>query len=252
MAARADADLGATVFEPTRDYLTIQSESALNPAAIGVSRATQKIAVASCRGWFEQAHSQVTVEYRAQLPQDVGVTFSGGHNLGSQVFQLPEWSGSLGTGLPQLEQSLAAHWDSHTAAYVDSLAFPVAKKIIGPALITLAAAIFLTAISPVFGILATLVVGGVFAFRLNQQYQQSLKAQAQAREMLAQWKQDSLTQLRAASAELTDWSSRFQEADAKADDVRRFIGSLDAAGHTATPYERRAVHVGAHAAGARS
>ena len=249
-AARADAGLRAGVYEPTRDYLTIQTESALDPAAIGVSRATQKIAVSSCRSWFGQAHDQVTIEYRAQLPQDVAVTFSGGHNLGATIFQLPDWTGSLSTGLPQLEQSLASHWDTHTAAYVDSLAFPMARKVIGPALITLVVAIFLIAISPVFGILVTLVVGGIYAFRINQQYQQSVKAQAQARELLAQWKQESLTQLRAASAELTDWSSRFQDADAAAEDVRSFVGALEAATHSATPYERRTVHAGAQAGGA--
>jgi hypothetical protein len=249
-AARNDATVGAAAFEETLDYLTIQTLSALDPGSIGVSRATQKIAVASCRPWFGQAHDQATSAYRQQLPDDVSVGFAGNHNMGATVFQLPDWNGRLSAGLPQLEQSLGNHWDTHTAAYIDSLAFPVAKKVIGPALITLVVAIVLISISPVFGLLATLVVGGIFAFRLNQQYQQSLTAQAQARELLTRWKQESLTQLRAASAELTDWGSRFERADSQAEGVRAFIASLDTAGATATPYETRTIHTGAHRAGA--
>jgi hypothetical protein len=251
-AAKTAAANIAAVFEETLDYLTIQTFSALDPASIGVSRATQKIAVASCRPWFEKAHDEATSAYRQQLPADVGVQFSGSHNIGAQTFQLPDWQGQLSTGLPQLEQSLGQHWDRNTADYVDSLAFPVQRKVVAPAIVTLFVAIVSFAINPIAGLLITLAVAGIWGLRLYQQYEQSIKAQAQARELLANWKQESLTQLRAAGAELTDWGSRFSAADGKAEEARSFIASLDTAGHGATTYETRTIHTGAHAAGAQA
>ena len=246
-AARSDADLGAASYEETMDYLTVQTRSALAPASIGVSRATQQVAVAACRAWFGQAHADVTRDYHQGLPGDITVAFDSSHNTGASAFQLPKWQGSLSTGLPALEQSLSAHWDTHTDAYVQSLAFPVARKVAVPAIVTLLVAIVAISASPAMGFLVTLVVGGIWGFMLYRQYQQSLKAQDLARQDLARWKQESLTQLRAASAEITDWGARYGSAHAQAEEVQGFIASLDTAGHVATPFEGRTIHVGAHA-----
>jgi hypothetical protein len=242
-AARADAARSEAVFETTMDYLSIQSHSALDPGKIGVSRATQKIAIASCRAWFGQAHADATRTYQQGLPGDISVEFDSTHNIGAKAFQLPHWQGSLSSGLPTLEQSLSAHWDTHTAAYVDSLAFPVAKKVAVPAIVTLLVAVVLIGISPVFGLLVTLAVAGIWGFVLYRQYLASLAAQEQARAELAKWKQESLTQLRAASAEITDWGTRFGAAHGQAQAVQAFISSLDTAGHTSTPFEGRTINV---------
>jgi hypothetical protein len=240
-AAKADADAKTAAFEKTLDYLTIQTTSALDPGHIGVSRATQRIAVAACRPWFARAHEQVTSSYRQQLPGDVEVAFAGSHNVGGKTFQLPDWKGSLSSGLPQLEQSLGAHWDAHTDRYVRTLEFNIQQKAIVPGLVTLGVLIIGFLMSPIAGILLPLIVGGIWAIALHQKYQGSLKAQDDARKELGRWKQESLTQLRAAGAELTDWGSRFQQADARADEARAFITALDEAGHSATPFERRTI-----------
>ena len=240
-AARTDADAKSAAFEKTLDYLTIQTTSALDPSSIGVSRATQRIAVTACREWFSRAHELATSAYRQQLPSDVEVTFGGSHNIGAQAFQLPAWRGSLASGLTQLEQSLGGHWDAHTESYVRSLEFPIRQKAIVPAIVTVLVMIVGFMMSPVAGLLLPLFVGGAWALALYRKHEQSLKAQTQAREELGRWKQESLTQLRAASAELTDWGSRFQKADSLADEARQLITALDQAGHTATPFERRTV-----------
>lgn len=246
-AARADAALDAAAFETTSDYLTVQTTSALNPGSIGVSKATQQVAIASCRAWFGQAHVDATRAYHQALPGDIGVQFDSSHNIGAQTFQLPKWQGSLSSGLPQLEQSLGVHWDTHSDAYVDSLAFPMAKKVIGPALIMLLVAVIAISVAGAAGLLVAVIVGGVWGFLIYRQYEQSLAAQEQARRELAKWKQESLTQLRAASAEITDWGARYGAAHACAEEVQSFIAGLDTAGHAATPYEKRTVHVGANA-----
>jgi hypothetical protein len=240
-AARKVADLDSVAHEETLDYLSIQTQSALNPAAIGVSRATQKVAIASCRAWFGQAHADATRAYQGQLPLDIGVQFAGSHNLGAKTFQLPDWRGSFKDGLPQLEQSLAAHWDFHTAAFISSLAFPVARKTILPALVVLAIVIIGVAAGGPGGLVFGLVVGAIWAFVLYRQYQQSLVAQQQAAQMLAHWKQESITQLRNASAEVTEWTVRFGKAHAQAQEAQAFIASLETATSSTTRFERRTI-----------
>lgn len=243
VAAKAESDAFAAVFEETQDYLTIQTFSALDPSAIGVSKATQKIAIAFCRPWFAEAHDQATRAYRQHLPSDVGVKFDGNHNVGAAVFRLPEWQGRLSTGLPELEKSLSAHWDANSANFIASLGYPVAKKLVVPAVVTVAAAVIGFLINSVLGLVVTVALAGIYGFVINRDYQKCLKNQQEARRLLATWKDESLRQLRAASAELTDWGSRFQDADQKADDVRTFITSLETATHGATPYERRPVQI---------
>ncbi|MFE6837030.1 hypothetical protein ACFVFI_19635 [Streptomyces sp. NPDC057705] len=74
-AARKAADADATSLEEKLDYLTVQSASALNPAAIGVSTATQRLAVGACRDWFRQAHAEFSRDYRLHIPGTVEAVF---------------------------------------------------------------------------------------------------------------------------------------------------------------------------------
>lgn len=240
-AAQVDADAVTTALETTLDYLSIQTGSALEPASLGVSRATQRIAVASCRDWFARAHEQATSAYRAQLPADVDVEFDSSHNLGAKTFQLPAWKGALSAGVPALEASLGAHWDRTIEAYVASLAYPLKQKAIVPGIATVLVALIFFNVNIVAGLLLTLLVAGVSALVLIQKNQQSVAAQQQARTQLGTWRQQSITQLRAAGAELVDWGARFQAADEKADEARAFIAALGTAGHAATPWERRTI-----------
>jgi hypothetical protein len=80
---------------------------------------------------------------------------------------------------------------------------------------------------------------------LYTQSQSATKLQDAVRELLARGKQDSLQQLRAAGAELIDWSSAFRRADSREPEVRALIGDLATAGAPASPYERRVADLGA-------
>ena len=242
-AARRAVESDSTSLEDTLDYLTIQTTSALNPSAIGVSRATQRVAVAACQPWFAEAHSGFSKDYRAKLPTDVGATFDTSHNIGAQVFALPRWNGSFTTPMEALEKSLSDHWDRHTRPFLDSLGFDIKKAAIVPAVVVALVFVITMSIDVSFGLIVTALVGGVWAFVLNQRYQAGLKAVAAGKEILQKAKQDSVTQLRAAGAELTDWTSRFRHADAVEPHVHTMIGSLGTAGHGGTPFEQRSVHI---------
>jgi hypothetical protein len=243
-ASQRVIDADSASLETTLDYLTIQTASALNPAAIGVSLSTQRIAVASCHEWFGRAHGSFTMDYRMAVPANVEVKFAGTHNTGAKVFALPEWIGSFLQPLEALEASLSQHWDRHSKAFIDAMGFNVGRNAILPAIGTAVAFILALACSggnAVAGLLALLLVGGISAAVLYSRSQSALKYQNSAKAFLAQAKQESIGQLRGASAELTDWSSAFKEADASEAQVRALIADLATAGNTATPFERRGV-----------
>lgn len=88
-SARKESDADSASYEETLDYLTVQSAAALNPAAIGTSGATQRMAVAACHEWFFQAHTGFTRDARGAVPQDVRAVFGTAHTVGAQTFQLP-------------------------------------------------------------------------------------------------------------------------------------------------------------------
>ncbi|WP_117212334.1 hypothetical protein [Allorhizocola rhizosphaerae] len=230
-------------YDSTLDYLTIQSESALNPTAIGVSRTTQRLAVAACHEWFQRAHAAFTRDYRMALPPIVDVVFGTSHTIGAKTFQLPQWVGRLNEPMGRLEHDLAEHWDRHGQPFVDSFAFPLSRKLLWP-IVTVIGVLVLIGVctqSAGLAVLAALIAGGIWAAVLFGQYQTAQKQQAQARAYVEQSKQESLRQLRAAGAELTDWGSRYQQADAREAGVRTMIGDLANSGKAASPYERRTV-----------
>jgi len=227
-----------SALETTLDYLTIQTTSALNPDGIGVSRSTQRFAVAACHEWFARAYALFTRDYRAAVPSDVEAAFESSHNVVAKQFQLPRWVGSFRQPLETLEQSLSRHWEPHIKAFVDGLAFDK-KKWILPAVVTGFALIVLTACIGWPGAFIALVGGGIWALVVYNQAQAAAKRQAEAQELLNRARHDSITQLRAARAELTDWEHAFQSADAQEPQTRALIAGLATAVHAVRPYERR-------------
>lgn len=233
----------AAALETTLDYLTIQTTSALKPGAIGVSRSTQRLAVASCHEWFARAHALFTRDYRAAVPPDVTAVFESSHNVVAKQFQLPRWTGSYNQPLAALEHSLSDHWEPHINAFVDGLAFDK-RKWLWPAAVGAVALVVLAACIGWPGVLVALVGSGIWAAILYSQAQAAAKRQEEARALLGRARHDSITQLRAARAELTDWEVEFQTADAHEPRTRAMIADLATAVQAATPYERRAVSPG--------
>jgi hypothetical protein len=78
------------------------------------------------------------------------------------------------------------------------------------------------------------VVGLVWTFVINGRYRRALANQNQMREILDRSKRDSLTQLRAAGAELTDWNTEFKDA-CSGEQQARSLSILATAGHAARP-----------------
>lgn len=239
--AQATADAGAAVFEETLDYLTIQTTSSLQPDQIGVSRATQRMAVAACHEWFGRAHQEFTLGYRSALPTDVEAQLDYQHTIASRIFQLPQWKGSFETPLEDLERDLAAHWDRHTKAYIAGFAYDWRRKAILPAVIVALLFIVLVGASAGVAFFLAAVVGGIWAAVIYSRYDSARKAQKQAAQLIAQAKQESIAELRGAGAELTDWASRYRAADGEEPRTRQLIASIATAAHGGSHYDGRLV-----------
>ncbi|MER5206603.1 hypothetical protein [Streptomyces sp. NPDC002825] len=239
--ARRETDADSSSYEETLDYLTVQSAAALNPAAIGTSAATQRMAVAACDEWFFQAHTGFTRDVRGAVPDDVRAVFGSSHTVGAQVFQLPPWEGSFNRPLQENEAALAGHWDRHMAPFIDGLAYPLANKLVAPVIVVLGILFLIGQASLGFAFVAALIVGAVWGLVVFQGYKAAEKLQANARGLLEQAKLESLHQLRGAAAELTDWYETFRAADVVEARCREFITSLATAHHGPAPFEGRTV-----------
>jgi hypothetical protein len=177
----------------------------------------------------------------------VTAVFQGTHNGPGIAFNLPPWTGSFTSPMEQLERSLAEHWDRHAQPFIDSLAFDWRKQAIVPGIAT--AGIFLfflmcagatqSAAVALAGLFLATIGGGIYLLVLWSKSQAALKRQEAARELVARGKHDSIAQLRAAGAELLDWSSEFRGADTKEQAVRTLIADLATMGKSTSPYERR-------------
>lgn len=240
-AARRIADADAASYEETLDYLTVQTTAALNPEAIGTSPATQRLSVAACHEWFQQAHAGHTRDYRSAVPQDVQAQFGTAHSVGAQTFQLPPWVGSFTQPLAALEESLARHWDQHMGPFIASLAYPMAKKVAPLIGVILGILLLFAGNFPGFAFGASAIVGAVWGLIIYNGAQAAKRNQDAARRLLEQAKTESLHQLRGASAELTDWYEQFKAADQVEAEVRELIKSLPTAGEGASPFEGRTV-----------
>ncbi|MET7806638.1 hypothetical protein [Micromonospora chersina] len=240
-AART-AQLQATGLHDTRDYLTIQTESALEPDRIGVSTQTQRLAVASCHDWMSRAHEAFTRDYRLGMPTTVKVGFDLGDSVGLPAFRPPRWTGSFEQPMDELERSLTTHWDRYAGPFVDGLAFEWGKRIIAPAVVLSLVLLVVGAMGSVgVGLLLALAGALVWGLVLKSQADTAAAEQEKARKRIAEGRKTSLSALRAAGVELTDWTSRFVAADGKEAQVKSLIADLATAGTPGSPYERRAM-----------
>ncbi|MGW1713063.1 hypothetical protein [Streptomyces sp. NPDC002156] len=240
-AARRTADADSASYEETLDYLTVQTTAALNPAAIGTSPATQRLSVAACQEWFLQAHAGFTRDYRAAVPPDVQAQFGTAYTVAAQTFHLPPWVGSFTQQLADLEQSLTTHWDHYTRPFIDRFAYPWAKKATPLGLTVLGILVVIGMFSFPAALVVAILVGGVWGLILVNGAQAAHRHQDNARRILEAAKQESVHNLRAASAELTDWNAKLRTADAVEPQCRELIQSLRTATQGNSPFDGRTV-----------
>ncbi|MFJ1668683.1 hypothetical protein ACIOK4_20270 [Streptomyces bottropensis] len=245
-AARKEADMRSEALEETRNYLSVQSVAALDPAAVGASPAAQRLAVASCQEWFAQAHAGFSRDYRAAVPPKIEISLANtfGISHGTQRFKLTTWTKPLTDDLPDLEASLTRHWSGYVEMYVKSLAYDYRSSLalLGAA-VTAILVIFL-GVHVGFAVIAAVAVGGIWGVVLYNRADAARTAQEQAHELLGRHMRETLDRLRGAHAELTDWQQQYWAADFVEAEARQFIASLNTAAHAPSPFEGRVVGAG--------
>ncbi|WP_335980683.1 hypothetical protein [Streptomyces sp. CA2R106] len=240
-AARTAADADAASYDETLDYLTVQTTAALNPAAIGTSAATRQLAVAACHEWFAQAHAGFTRDYRAAVPPDVEAHFGTGYTVAARTFQLPSWTGSFTLAMEELEKSLTAHWDRHAAPFIAGYAFPWVRKAAPLALTLAGILVIIGSFRMTAALIIAAIVGAVWGLVLYNGSQTARRLQDDARTILDSAKLESVHQLRAASAELTDWKAKLAAAEETEPACRELIRSLRTAMSGGSRFEGRTV-----------
>lgn len=246
VAAQRETETKSASLDAVQDFLTIQTTSALDPQTAGVSKATQQLSVAACHEWFARAHASFTMEYRRSLPSDIEAVFEGTHNAGAIAFNLPRWTGSFHQPMETLEDSLSQHWQRHSKPFIDGFAFRAGGWYALVAAIAVVVALVFGGCTGSTGValLTGAVAVGVGVLAVYLKAEAAGRRQQQARELVETARHDSITQLRAAGAELVDWNTAFRDADAGEQKVREMIADLAAAGQTAARYERRVARPG--------
>ncbi|MFI2712207.1 hypothetical protein ACH495_18990 [Micromonospora sp. NPDC018662] len=238
-ATRAPQFQGAGL-DDTRDYLTIQTESALDPESIGVSAHTQRLAVASCHDWLNQSHAAFTRDYRLTVPATVEVTLDLSGGDCPPGFRPPRWTGAFNRPMDALERSLGAHWDRNAEPFIAGLTFNLGRRIVAPVVVLVLALLILSGVANVgLALLITAAGALVWGLVLKSQADDAVKAQERAGKQIAASKKRSLATLRATEAELTDWMSRFKAADAREAEAQALIADLATAGAPSGRHERR-------------
>ncbi|MFC8230556.1 hypothetical protein [Streptomyces sp. NPDC057287] len=240
-AASPEADTDLAALAETLDLLTFHTTAALDPEAIGVSSATRRLAVGVCREWFLRAHGGFTRDYRAAVPQEVQARFQADHTVGARNFRLPPWTGSFLRPLDELESSLAGHWDQHTAPYIASFRYPLVRRSLPAVVVVLAVLLVLGQAHTGAALVVAPAIGLVWWLRIHRDARAAARHRDQATELLAGAKADSLLQLRAASAELSDWNAGYQDADEVEAGCSELIDSLATVTDNGSPYAGRTV-----------
>lgn len=241
--ANQQAGIAAAALDMTLDYLTIETSAALKPDSIGVSPATQRMAIGASADRFKRAHMEFTRDYRAGVPASVSAQVTLTQPVASRSFSLPAWSGSFTSPLADLESSLASHWDTHLGPFLDSLRYKTKDEATKAGLIIGGLFLLLLFVNPGFAFLAALIGGGLWALSIKGKHDQSLKDVAQAQVVLHKLKQESLQRLRAARAELTDWQMSYRRADEDAASAASLIEEFRSADHGSSHHDGRLVGV---------
>lgn len=233
--AKAQGQLAQDALQETLDYLTIQSSSALRPVSIGVSLATQRVAIGACSAWFARAHQEFSRDYRKDVPADVTAHIQLDAPVASKTFTLPAWSGSISGDMNQAESSLVAHWDANTKPFLDSLVYNPTRDVAFAVVTCVLTLVILGVLNIFVGVFGALVAGGIWWFVIHNRNARAQQNIVTGQKVLAELKAVSIRDLRMAGAQLVDWTTAYKAADQEAKvaeaTITKFVGTEDGTPH---------------------
>jgi hypothetical protein len=220
--AREAADFAVAALEETLDAVSLVTHAALHPELLGIGDHTRKLAIGANKTDFETATGRYTRDYRASHMSHVDIELGPNHSNYATALGFTSWKVSTGAEQLASETSLDAAWDAVVRDYIERTKFKYTALVI-PVLVTIG----VTALGFVFGwvgaLIAFLVTGGIFAFRV---WSKKKAADAAVADAIAS--RDAATAVsreiyRDAMAEWVDAEIAYRTEDAKEQDLLRVI-----------------------------
>lgn len=194
------------------DIVSLQTEAAINPDSLGVSKHTQRISIGISVGEFRSAVNRFTTEYRGRAVEELTYVLDDKHSNYASTFRFT--GATIASSLPEAdgEAAITAAWHTTMEAFIKAAQFKPNKHYVRGA-VALAAAILCMLINPIFGILVLLVAGGAVA---SLAYREKVKAEAavkSAEESRQRAIEHSILMYREAGAQLVDARDTYHELD---------------------------------------
>ncbi|MFC4334516.1 hypothetical protein [Salininema proteolyticum] len=215
-AARKRTAATQEAFDSEINFLDLLSNSALAPEDTGVSRSTQRLAIALCRDWADQAAGRLEAASVAALPDQVNLDIDG-------------WSTSVhdATREEDVVAGLTAHFDSRTARDMEAVrSLPaVYGRAAAAGVGALTAIVAFTMAVPLLGLalVAAAIFAGAWAWHENRRQEQQCEGIRIASE---ENKRQRTRELRGALAELVDFGERTEEEREQAARLHDFLRAL--------------------------
>ena len=115
--AQSKMEVEKKVFEDEKDYMQLLLEAAFNPDTTHASAATCKFAVAVCKNYIVDAHSEITTLYRSKIPNEIELAIPSTNvtpNGSAQSYGYPEFKNKTEDGSNEeiIINSLTEHTES--------------------------------------------------------------------------------------------------------------------------------------------
>jgi hypothetical protein len=230
--AQAAVAAAASTRDEHVDLLTLLTNAAFYPERSGVSRGTQRLAVALTKDWISAADAQLEAANVRSVPPHVDLSIEG-------------WRGQVRQGVTEagLVTGLTNHIDAETAQQLGQIRFKG-----GPLVASVAAAIavvlaLVTAVGGSTGgaVFLLLCAGGLGLYAVND-YRRLPARRQKVIEAGEARKAHGVATLRGALAETVDWRAAWEAEIAKAAPFRHYVDGLVRDAYVAaTPGHHRGV-----------
>jgi hypothetical protein len=217
-AAQKRYDVEIEMHQGKTNFAALLTNSAMTPAQLGATRATQRYAVVRSRQWIVAAHADLVARDRAKIPAQAELTIA-------------SWKGASADGADN--KKLAADLRRHYTEKIDT-AVAAVKLTLG-VWIGLIVGVLLGLVIALQGnaaILIGLVTAGAAAAFFYWKQKDLDRVRTEARQTLEKEHEQAVRILRASLAELADYRRELGKEDARSEALPPLLNSLSSAHFT--------------------
>ena len=221
--ARKRSDELQRALDDTIDIVSLQTEAAINPDNLGVSKHTQRISIGISVSEFRSAVNRFTTEYRRRAVEDLTLILDDKHSNYASNFGFTGVTISSTTPEADGEAAINQAWHTTMETFVKAAEFKPNKHYVRGGIV-LAAAILCLLINPIFGLLVLVAAGGAVGFLAYQEKKKADAAVKSAEESRQRAIENSILMYREAGAQLVDARDTYHELDSQEAGLLTLIG----------------------------